>query len=676
MVDSARAENSFSILGVSPRTNLGGIEERIEDLLVDFPDREEEYLAIRQELITPKSRLMAELTYPSDMSPTRAAKALKTINAENESEVLSLLDEAPPLSSVNLASAAFDRLTNIRVLAALFRGHIQLVQDKLLDQLNATRAAAGFPAIQDEQLKQGLRILRETHAKSAVKALTRTPNGMEVLADGLVDVPDALHPFVSEMVRQYDHWSSPLLNDVRTKLEAHIAAALEPNGQISNLTELLAQWKILSRPAQVHARRSGIDEERTRRIYYDLRGACLNLANDQSRYSDALNLSISMLEQFSDLPTAKAQLDDDIQQLRELSREQDIVGKAEPLRRELIRLFDQARAQTRGTDLSEAGRGAYATFRPQLMSLLGRDGLAGEATRLVHQFAVQLTNELHRPKASVAILELLQADLNAAGCPAHPLVERDLLVGRRNVLSGDLQAAVARQDWAAAEAYAARLAAMSETQEERGELLRVQSLARQRLDNARNSRTGWFVVAAVIGLVFVVGQCAQAGSDDRSPSYGTYDPPSTQTGSYPGATEGPAETTGDDIEQPAIIDPEPTPTNPESETPRYLRYGSWVAVPPVGTGLELTADEVRYCEFESSYVEEIRLALEARLYSAPTGVANGAIDQFNLAVEDYNRRCSSYRFVDGDQQAARQAASAAGSQIRSDAQYTVSEWVR
>jgi hypothetical protein len=58
--------------------------------------------------------------------------------------------------------------------------------------------------------------------------------------------------------------------------------------------------------------------------------------------------------------------------------------------------------------------------------------------------------------------------------------------------------------------------------------------------------------------------------------------------------------------------------------------------PPVGSGLTLNSNQIRYC-----------LSEKIRLESWQTKVNNNSdvsVDGFNAAVDDYNRRCSSYRY--------------------------------
>jgi len=57
------ANNPFAVLGVSPCAERGDIEDTCEDRLVSRPSDEQVLLKAKQALLTPKSRLSAELRW-------------------------------------------------------------------------------------------------------------------------------------------------------------------------------------------------------------------------------------------------------------------------------------------------------------------------------------------------------------------------------------------------------------------------------------------------------------------------------------------------------------------------------------------------------------------------------------------------------------------------------------
>ena len=64
-------------------------------------------------------------------------------------------------------------------------------------------------------------------------------------------------------------------------------------------------------------------------------------------------------------------------------------------------------------------------------------------------------------------------------------------------------------------------------------------------------------------------------------------------------------------------------------------------MPAVGTGLALTRANIRYCAFQRVRIEAARPLVQA-------GVQG---QRFSAAVDDYNSRCSDYRYRQNDKDA-------------------------
>lgn len=93
----------------------------------------------------------------------------------------------------------------------------------------------------------------------------------------------------------------------------------------------------------------------------------------------------------------------------------------------------------------------------------------------------------------------------------------------------------------------------------------------------------------------------------------------------------------------------PVEINPE------VNYVSEVA-PPVGRGLSLSVDQIAYCMSE-------KVRLEAA-QSAVNDTVSSQVDNFNDAVDDYNSRCSNYRYLTSDRERAQAYVDARLGQLR------------
>jgi hypothetical protein len=103
--------------------------------------------------------------------------------------------------------------------------------------------------------------------------------------------------------------------------------------------------------------------------------------------------------------------------------------------------------------------------------------------------------------------------------------------------------------------------------------------------------------------------------------------------------------------------PRQTTTSPSSNTSAETR-------PPVGQGLALNRAQVRYCVFQGERLEAMR--------SLTT--TNYQISQFNALIDDYNSRCSNFRYTSGVLSSVRREAQGKTAEFTADARRIVASW--
>jgi hypothetical protein len=92
-------------------------------------------------------------------------------------------------------------------------------------------------------------------------------------------------------------------------------------------------------------------------------------------------------------------------------------------------------------------------------------------------------------------------------------------------------------------------------------------------------------------------------------------------------------------------------TTPATESPIEDR-------PPVGTGIVLSNAQIRYCLSEEIRLDAARSAVNASSQSD--------VDRFNVMIDDYNSRCSSFRYQPGTLEAVRAQVTANQSELQSE----------
>ena len=91
-------------------------------------------------------------------------------------------------------------------------------------------------------------------------------------------------------------------------------------------------------------------------------------------------------------------------------------------------------------------------------------------------------------------------------------------------------------------------------------------------------------------------------------------------------------------------------------------------MPPVGSGMTLSNNQIRYC-----VSEDIRVTAMKDLINS---YSSHEVDQFNAAVADYNSRCSSYRYRRGALESVTAEVQANRYALTQEAQNQVMTWRR
>ena len=240
--------------------------------------------------------------------------------------------------------------------------------------------------------------------------------------------------------------------------------------------------------------------------------------------------------------------------------------------------------------------------------------------RLVRSIAISLNNDSSSPQAADRILQGLLD--HATHRPPTPetlaMLREDQRAVRKNQVENDLTKNLQAQKWRKTEQLAERLLGL-ETDEENLKAVRT---IRDAADAKRraNTRVQWFW-----GIVIVGGGIwailANGGSTTTQTSQYRPPPSFSNTQTWPQATT-PSQTTF------------PPPQRSES-----LDAGE--TMPAAGTGLALTRANIRYCAFQRVRIEAARPLVQA-------GVQG---QRFSAAVDDYNSRCSDYRYRQNDKDA-------------------------
>jgi hypothetical protein len=173
------SRNPFIILGTSPRAGRGEINTAFQNKSLDAESPEEERVLdmARQALLTPRDRIIAEITYLLEMRP---ADVRRVLSVERANDWVKISNSTTGVARANALAQACTLSLNPqkrRELAErLIDAHGEISGDDLYHTLSEERAVAGFDIVSRKAVDAALVELTTIHANVIVENLSQHPN--------------------------------------------------------------------------------------------------------------------------------------------------------------------------------------------------------------------------------------------------------------------------------------------------------------------------------------------------------------------------------------------------------------------------------------------------------------------------------------------------------------------
>lgn len=611
--------NAFHILNAGYDADRSDIAELVEDAEFDEVFEPQKIQRAQQSLLAPNARLEQETSWLPELSQAQTSNVLSLVASGDLEALIETSKHAPELAKANIL-AHFAGTGNVsdRLFHALVSAWDEIDQENILTFINDNRLSAGFPSVERPQMRNALAELEKKHARSAAVGIWSLNRPGEVM-DRIVEAELSRHPsssFLEQFVRNYDTFSEPDLARISDEIDKVISEAENTDADLEALvtkaSDLLVRWDDVNQPVQVYEQHQGHEEGRSKRIYEKLRSLCLDLANNRSEFTEARRLSEALLRTFPELESVAEVLKGDVAALENLDEQQKLHEEYKPL-------IDACEAAK--TKLPTPVSTVLKVFK-DTVSKGGDDPIA---FNILRDLALHINNDCNDPQTA---FKLLDGALTFAGArPPKELgktLEEERAVLHRNWKMNEL------------EKNSGNLTAMSQTvddllkyarESERAELRQLKAkLDRKKL----GKKVKWGIyasIAAVIGFIVIADEM------DRPSNRSTYQPSA-----------------------PRVATPAPTPA-PATSVAVETR-------PPVGQGLTLNRSQIRYCVFQGQRLETIRTLT----------TTNYQIDRFNGLIDDFNSRCSSYRYRSGVLSSVQREAREKAVDLRADARRIVASW--
>ncbi|MCG2639413.1 MULTISPECIES: peptidoglycan-binding protein [Bradyrhizobium] len=620
--------NPFFVLRVDPTTPLDRISEAVEDALADGEVPEADIVAAREALINPRQRTGAELSYLFDTPPSHVDRLVRALNGSTPSAILKEAERTAPLSRSNLLADVSARSpASSDVLFSILDAHAQISSSDLLAKIQSARRQAGMVSPSLEVVEEALSTLYEQHIKAMLAGLKNAYSAAAPLREGtrrILAAPDEDRlQALDRLLRAYSQFASSELGE----LEEHITQLVEQlrtrpatTGDIGELLDHLRRWLNLAQPLIDSEAQKGRDETRSRQLCFTIRSLCIDRANEHGDFASALSISEVASEIFRSLPRASEQLAEDAQLLKERITE----GKITPLKK----FIDGVSKWTIAADLENSGFGSSAKgaahelwnlFLATVAELEGSN-LADLPWILVRGLAIDLNNEENSPVAARVIIEQLLR-LSRDTTPSADFIEKlrdDLRAVTKNANEKRVLKLVESGNTSAALRGLDEVLQTDLPPEDRA----LYSQLRSKLQSQRNVRFAKWVFFGLIAAALIGANLSNnSGPSSQRPA------PSTRPVEAPSPPYQVPRPSSDTFPAPTWTPPTPAEQADLSEVK-----------PPTGSGSLLTRSNIRYCRFQ-----------KARLKSIEGDLRNSfETDEFNKLADDYNARCSNFRYYEND----------------------------
>jgi hypothetical protein len=586
----------FWILGVDPTASQQVLREAFDRGIQTASVMD---LTLAYEMLSdPARRVLHELAYPLDC-PSSGVEiyyaALRTDAATKD--LLGFADQLQPLARANfLAHIAARRPASGQFLYELVRSHAAIDPTSIHHELEKTRPMAGLPAPSFLSVNQGLAELRQAHAFAAF-------NGYDALQDiaapmlectlkALASKERHSSKALGRFLRLYRTATEQVRTDAANLVETACAALSKRPNDVScsdTIGRAAETWTSLARPLLLWNAGQPNGQLKFGTPIASLRKLLRELCASK-QYDVALDVMSACQELSSAVPTTLDELSEDAGLAKTLSA----YGCIKQLRKEIDHAEHDPEplvAALEKSGFDEASAEPAKSLWKSFVAVASTTLVSTDQSpwRLIHDFAVRLSN---RPNAAAAVIALLSGLIRLGerhGTSARTLAE----------LRGNLRF---MQSFMGADLTEDSVAANPARKNAAPRVGIVSAIFTRIVRPASLLRSAWTMPLISVGVTasLAIGAIVLYLGPDL---------PTLWSSELSAAT----------LEEATV--------SSGTET-----------MPPIGTGQHLTVEGVRYCNFQKE-----RLRLIKQMIKRPEEARS-----YNLMIVDYNSRCSDFFYKDDD----------------------------
>jgi hypothetical protein len=657
----------FVQLDVSMRATRAEIIKAQQKAVLDGDIEERDLDRMLATLTAPRDRLRAEVAFLPGKTPAQARSIIAKLKGPDDGS-----DCGDGWDGVNVIAHLIGNGGDIgRSLALLQKGDADHAPAVTAD-INAARQVSGFGNVTEAAVRDAINTQLAEYADVLAERLAANESG-RALAATIVEVcigEIGSRVMLAAFVQAYSRRTAPLLRSLTEQIEAQ-AEALRSTAKLSDANILAASigtWDAVRQPVQNWDEAHGIDEPETKQLGDMIRDLCISLANERGAYNAALIVSRALHDAFGELAGMRDVFAKDVDTLEELAEEARLEQACEPL----VAMMNKVRANpTNAKSLVAAGiakpsGGARPeNWTPVYEAALDACSAGGNSdvpTIIIRNLALELHNEHSETSAAQAITSWLIAykEKMSPDLFARILSDQHTLIRMQN--ENELQRLIEAKEFKKAVTLIDRMLDNTNDSGERSTLYSVRKSLEDRIQG-QGSNVGWWVTGIIAFIVIV------ANVDRKSSTNNSYD-------------YNPSATTSSEFDD-SLSTTEAAPAEDATAADAMAPAADAAAVDPAATAAENVVDATEVKPdpgySQSFSISSLRYCLrqKERLNAAETAVSNTSsseIDGFNAAVEDFNNRCGSFRYLPSDMTVVNEEIATDGIKLREEGRLLVESW--
>lgn len=625
----------FSILSLSCDASNQQIIEAFEDCSSDQTIDDSVLRIARQSLLTPKLRLKAELSYFLDTPAGQIANILTVLRNANPdfTSLFISCSRLAPLSRSNLIShLATHGQHSADLIVALVQAQSQVEPSDIHQATCRCRETAKVVSPDIKAVQRELSLLADQQTQwlfDSYPSPERAALDMKSATLRLLAIGSACSEQLDTLLSSYWRSVSRETSLLRAAIEAAanlLRASPTDNQAASDLELRLTQWCKFNQPLAIVEKSKGRADAEATALMEQVRSLSIDLANDLSAPDIALRLTKLSLDRFLLQPRIREKLEADVTALADLTLDancQPLLAAAMDASSDLIRY---AKSQKSGS-VADA---AQTDLIKRLITTVESVGPAVDAPWLIARgVSIALFNDanLLNEARCLSLTLLALAEEKSASADVIAKLREDVGALEKHRRESVLTTLWQSGQWAAASSMARHLAGQQTTDEARRKYRAIQARATHKRVFQIASR----VVGGIVATMIFIG--IMNNGSPRGQKSGQVSP------DYPTAL---TRRNTASLARPDPPRPEPARRPPvHSAVLMEIKPDELTLDERTRAGPIITRSNIRYCMFQEYRLEQTRPLLNQ------LDLAN----EFDAAINDWNSRCSAYRYMEQDKQA-------------------------